>query len=155
MKKNLSFLIAVTLVLSCSSAKKSKITEQKPAQGIEGIVVKLVGNQMPMINAPKPQPIPVATTVFIYDATNSKDVVQLNHSPFYTSIKTKLITTVQSDSTGHFKLSLPEGKYSLFAKVKDQFYANLYDEQNNIFLVTVEKNKLTKVEIKISNEAVF
>ncbi|MBA4196301.1 MAG: hypothetical protein C0459_01990 [Chitinophaga sp.] len=128
---------------------------QKLIQGIEGTVIKLVGNQMPMIDAPKLQPIPVALTVCIYDSTNLKDVNMPRHMSFFSEIRTKLITTVQSDSTGYFSVALPEGKYSLFVKVKGKFYSNLFDEKNNIFLVTVEKNKLTKVEIKVSNEAVF
>ncbi|MBS1638854.1 MAG: hypothetical protein JSR12_02270 [Bacteroidetes bacterium] len=155
MKKNLYILAIVILFLACSSTKKNKSSTTKFSQGIEGIVVKLVGNQMPMVDALPPKPQPVITTVFIYDSTNIKNVTQINQSPFYSSIKTKLIATVQSDSLGHFAITLPEGKYSLFVKVKDQFYSNLYDEKNNIFLVTVEKNKLTKVEIKLSNEAVF
>jgi len=110
---------------------------------------------MPMIDAPRPQPIPVALTVCIYDSTNLKDVVQSHHMPFFSKVNTKLIRTVQSDSTGYFNTSLPEGKYSLFVKVKGQFYSNLFDEKNNLFLVTVQKNKLTKVEIKVSDEAVF
>ncbi|MBS1642066.1 MAG: hypothetical protein JST94_10740 [Bacteroidetes bacterium] len=155
MKKNLYILAIVILFLACSSTKKNKSSTTKFSQGIEGIVVKLVGNQMPMVDALPPKPQPVITTVFIYDSTNIKNVTQINQSPFYSSIKTKLIATVQSDSLGYFAITLPEGKYSLFVKVKDQFYSNLYDEKNNIFLVTVEKNKLTKVEIKLSNEAVF
>ncbi|MBS1627913.1 MAG: carboxypeptidase regulatory-like domain-containing protein [Bacteroidetes bacterium] len=155
MKKNIYILVSVVLFLSCSSTRRNKSSNAKSFQGIEGYVVKVVGNQMPMVDAPPSKPQPVITTVFIYDSTNIKEVTQVNQSPFYSNLKTRLITTVQSDSLGHFSVSLPEGKYSLFVKVKGMYYANLYDEKNNIFLVTVEKNKPTKVEIKLSNEAVF
>jgi hypothetical protein len=77
------------------------------------------------------------------------------HAPFYTAINTKLIKQVNSDTKGEFKVKLPPGQYSLFIKKDDRFYANLFDEKNNIAPVTVAKGKFTEVEVRADYDAVY
>ena len=155
MKKNLSIFILFLAVSGCCSSKKSSQSVTTEQQGISGFVYSASGNRMPTVDQPAPKPQPIVTTVFIYDSTNASDVIRQGYSAFYSQIKTKLITTVQSDSTGHFTVELPIGAYSLFTKVNGVFYANMFDEKNNIALVRVAANKQTTVQIKVDAGATY
>lgn len=127
----------------------------KIKQGIDGYVYQVSGNQMPSPNAPPSKPHPLATTVFIYEITNLKDVARVGYSPFYQSIRSKLVATTPSDSTGHFTISLPVGAYSVFTKKDNLFYANIFDTENNIQPVSVEENKITKINIRVDAGATY
>lgn len=145
----------ILTIYACSSAKKTKNKEIK--QGISGVIAELKGNQMPMKGAPpnEPKPIPAAT-VLIYEPTNLSEVTKSQISPIlYTSINTKLVASVQSDSTGKFSVALPPGTYSLFVQQGKLFFANLFDSQNNIQLVTVEADKVTQFNITINSGATY
>lgn len=110
---------------------------------------------MPSPNISPQKPKPFSTTVYIYETTNLKDVERIYTSSFYKTIKTKLITTVQSDSLGYFSAKLQQGKYSLFIKLNEVFYANLFDSENNIAPFSVETNKSTKITIKIDTNTTY
>ena len=150
-------LIIICLVLTivgCLSAKNQKLPI-KIKQGIDGYVYKISGNQMPSPNSIAAKPNGIATTIYIYDSTNIRDVVRIGYSASYSSINKKLITSVESDSTGHFFVALPVGSYSLFIKVNNVFYSNLFDIDNNISLTKVTENNITHVVIKQTASAVF
>ncbi|OIR06942.1 hypothetical protein GALL_108480 [mine drainage metagenome] len=110
---------------------------------------------MPMPGVTPPKPSPLSTVIYIYEATNIKDVVRNGTSAFYLSVNKKLISTVQSDSTGHFIIELPAGDYSLFTKVNNLFYANNFDVNNNIALIKVEEGKIASAVIKVDAGAVY
>ena len=154
MKQILFSLFAIIMInIACSSSKKANSVSE--IQGIQGIVTEVTGNQMPMMGEPKPQPNGIKTTVFIYEKTNINQVTQIGSSPIYTIINTKQVAFVETDSSGAFTLALPVGSYSLFIKQGNQFYANLFDSDNNIALFTVEEGKLTQVSLQINNSATY
>jgi hypothetical protein len=124
-------------------------------QGIKGHVFLVKGNQMPSPDVKPASPKPIQTTVYVYELTNTSQVKQVPQSSFYSAINTRLIKQVIPDKNGNFKINLDPGKYSLFIKKDDLFYANLYDEKNNIFPVTVEKKKFTQIDIKADYDAVY
>ena len=97
----------------------------------------------------------IKTTLFIFEVTNIKDVARKETSSFYYSINKKLISTIHSDSVGHFYIQLPIGVYSVFTKVNRLFYANTFDEKNNIAPVKVEKGKISVITIKMDAGAVY
>jgi hypothetical protein len=152
------FVACLFLLTSCKAQKE--LSSNQWRQGIEGYVQEYAGNFMPMLNRRTnqlsvPHPKPLAATVYIYAATNLKDVIQINHSPIYSAVNTKLITTAQSDSTGYFKVNLPAGKYSVFIKLNGNFYANSFDEKNNIALVVVNKKVFTKITVKANANVTY
>ena len=154
MKQILFSLFAIILInIACSSSKKANSVSE--IQGIQGIVTEVTGNQMPMMGEPKPQPKGIKTTICIYEKTNINEVTQIGSSPVYTTIDTKQVAFVETDSSGAFTLALPVGSYSLFIKQGNQFYANLFDSNNNIALFTVEEGKLTQVTLQINNRATY
>ncbi len=155
MSKNIFIIFfAILTIIACSSAKTQN-TAVKTVQGIDGYVFKISGNQMPMPGMAAPKPAGIATTVFVYEMTNLREVVRINNSPSYSAIHKKLITTIQSDSTGHFSVQLPVGTYSLFTKTGSLYYANLFDSENNIAPVKVEEGKITSTVIKLDAGATY
>ncbi|MGN6420538.1 MAG: hypothetical protein ACTHMC_23715 [Pseudobacter sp.] len=125
-------------------------------EGIRGLIHLVKGNQMPSPSRPLPAPEPLQTTLYIYELTNISQVTRSEaYAPFYTAINTRLIKQVNSNKKGEFKVKLPPGQYSIFIKKDDRFYANLFDEKNNIAPVTVAKGKYTEVEVRADYDAVY
>jgi len=124
-------------------------------QGINGTITEAIGNQMPMQNAPARIANGIRTTVLVYEPTNIRQVSRSGTAPLYTAISTKLVASVDTDSTGAFAVSLPAGSYSLFVKHGKELYANLFDTNNNIALFTVEEGKITKANLTVSLKASF
>ena len=124
-------------------------------QGISGNVYLVRGNQMPSPDIKPAPPSGLQTIVYIYELTNVNQVQQAADPSFYSAINTKLVKAVRTNKKGHFKARLDPGQYSLFIKKDDLYYANLYDEKNNIAPVTVEKKKFTEVDIKADYDAVY
>jgi len=132
----------------CKPPQKKKV--EPMVQGVKGLVTALTGNQMPRIGAPPSVPQAYPTTVFFYEPTNITRTQQWNQGPLFNNIYTKLIATVDTDSTGAFIAKLPVGTYSVFVQVGQQFYANSFDIRNNINLVTVDQDKLTEMNIVVN-----
>ncbi|MFP5039524.1 hypothetical protein [Parasediminibacterium sp. JCM 36343] len=153
-KTTLIILVFGAVIAACAAIKKQSLA--KLQQGIEGRVVRLTGNQMPMQNRRQAStPKGLATTVYMFEVANISQTKRQGSTALYDSIHTKRIATVQTDSAGHFAVHLPVGSYSIFVKVGNGFYANRFNEQNNINVYRVEKGKLTQVEVMVSEGAVF
>lgn len=149
-------LMSLSVLMACSSSKKANSSANSQiTQGIAGTVSELVGNQMPMKDAPPAVPKPVVTTVFIYEPTNLSQVSRMGNSTIYTAIRTKQVASVDTDSSGAFQVALAPGSYSVFVKLSNGFYANLFDTENNIALFRVEEGKITTARISVTNRASF
>ena len=124
-------------------------------QGIEGYVYMVSGNQMPGPGVKRPAPRGMKTTVYVFELSNINQVVKPDESPFYSAVKTKLVKRVVSDNKGHFSVQLPPGHYSVFTKKDALYYANVFDEKNNISPVQVSPKKMTRIEVQVSYNAVY
>lgn len=134
-------------------AKEEK--QQAPIeQGISGQVLWVSGNQMPSPDAPPSKGKGVQRTVYIYQLTNGSEA-STSDGVFHTNIQTDLVTKVQTDANGNFAISLKPGIYSLFTKEEKGLYANLFDGQNNIFPVEVQKGQVTHIEFLINYAASY
>ncbi|MEI8073723.1 MAG: hypothetical protein WCH78_03165 [Bacteroidota bacterium] len=154
MKPILFLLFPLILtILGCSNTKISSSIIAK--QGILGIVTETRGNQMPMKGAPQKMTKIIQCTVLVYEPTTISDTEPNETAAFYTAIHTKQIAAVDTDSTGEFKVNLPIGKYSLFIKMGDRFYANLYDQFNHIALFEVLPNGYTTANLKLIRSATY
>jgi hypothetical protein len=139
--------------LSCSNSRQ--LTGQKIQQGIEGIVQIVKGDRMPSPDLPLATPAGYATTVYIHGLTAASQLRKADKTGWYTSIPTPLVATVKTDSTGHFAVELPPGQYSIFVQYENGFYANWFNEKNQIGPAEVLENKVTKLKLLISAEATF
>jgi len=155
MNKILFSLFKLLLITVACTSSKATISQNKAEQGIEGYVYRVSGNQMP---SPDVKPIPpkgLKTTIYIYQLTNLNQVQRQGQSAFYNSIKTKLVITAETDTSGYFKINLEPGHYSLFAKKDKLFFANWFDKDNNIAPVEVLSGKFSRVEFRVDYDAVY
>jgi hypothetical protein len=145
---------AFLIIISCSSLQVKKSTPLIN-QGVEGYIYFISGNQMPSPNRKPSSPKGIKTTLYIYQLTNINQLTRQGQSVFYTAVHTKLITKVESDTTGYFKVQLASGSYSLFTKKEALFYASIFDKDNNIAPVQVFAGKITKAEVRIDYDATY
>lgn len=148
----LVFIFSLTF-LGCNTAKNQGSVAIK--QGISGYTFETKGNQMPMKGAAQKMTKRVACSVLIYAPTTLAEVTPTKTAGLYDAILTKPITSVDTDSIGHFSVPLPVGKYSLFIKMGNQFYANSFDQFNNIALVEVLPGAFTEVKLTINKAATY
>jgi hypothetical protein len=155
MTKILFLLFQALMITVCCSSIKSKSLRKLPQQGIEGYVYRVSGNQMPSPDRKLSPPKGIKTTLYIFELTNLGQVIRQGQSAFYLSIKTKLISKIQTDTNGYFKISTEQGRYSLFTKKNELFFANWFDKDNNIAPAEVLQGKMTKVEFTVDYDAVY
>ena len=124
-------------------------------QGIEGYAYRITGNQMPSPDLKPKPPKGIKTTLYIFELTDLSQVTRQGQSSFYSSVRTKLIKKVETATDGRFRVQLPPGRYSLFTKKDELFYANWFDGNNNIAPAEVLPKKMTRVEVRIDHDAYY
>ena len=85
------------------------------SQGVSGDVWYWEGNFMPW--CPTGTVRAVSRELRVYEQATDGDVTWTTHAghSFIESVRTPLVATAHSDSTGFFQLSLPAGDYSMFS----------------------------------------
>ncbi len=121
-------------------------------QGIEGTARRISGNQMP---SPKYRPgLPPGTpsTICVFRLTNQTQATGAGRTGLYRSVQTPLVQQADTDDSGHFRILLPPGTYSVFTKKGSLFYATRRDEKNNIAPVEVLPGKMTRVDCSVESD---
>ena len=121
-------------------------------QGIEGTARRISGNQMP---SPKYHPGPpsgVRAVVCVFRLTSQNQVTGAGKTGLYRSVQTLLVRQTDTDDSGHFRILLPPGTYSVFTKNGSLFYATRRDEKNNIAPVEVLPGKMTRVDCSVESD---
>jgi hypothetical protein len=148
-KKTILLLVVSIPLLMDSAMSQGKKT------GIEGYIFRISGNRMPSPDV-KPTPLKgVKAVLYIYELTGLSQVTKVQGSAFYSSIRTRMVQTVTSDTAGYFFVALPPGEYSLFTKKDALFYANNFDGDNHIAPVKVSARKVTQINVNIDYDAVY
>jgi len=150
--KQVLFCVFIVLLINVSCKTQKVSTVQS---GIEGTVTEETGNQMPMVGGSAGAPKAFKTTVYIYDSTNISKVKQVGTSPVFLSINTRLVQKLDTDEAGRFSAALPAGTYSVFVLKGGAFFANQFDEKNNIGICRVEVGKQTRIQIKVNTDATY
>lgn len=157
------YIIYFFLLLSISFAGSAQKYPQRKAakpvakQGICGVVREKRGNYMPSPDSPRQNPdgTPVERDVLIFPLLN-RSQIEAGENGFINSVgDAKPIKTVKSGKDGKFCVSLPVGQYTVMVREEKGLYANLSDSKNNIFPVSVQKNKSVTVTVDITHQAVF
>jgi len=123
--------------------------------GIRGHVYLVKGNQMPSPDRPASTGKAVKTTLYVYPLTNVSQVSREGVSSFYKTISTTPVKEIETDENGYFKTKLKPGFYSLFVKKGDLFYANIYDDKNNIYPIEVRKGNWADVDFRADYDAAY
>lgn len=145
----LSLLFGMTMVVHAQKTVKKKFT-----QGLCLTILWKQGNQMPSPDTKPSKGKLVDREVFIYQLTNRSQVT-LTEEGFYQNIKALLVKKIRSGKDGKVCVTLPAGTYSIFTKEEKGLYANIFDGENNICPITVQKNKITQTTFEITHQAVF
>lgn len=86
---------------------------------------------------------PSPSKVRIHELTKMDEAE--NSGAFFKDVQSELVTTVNSDRSGFFQVSLPPGRYSVFVEVfGDYVYANRFDGDGNINPVQVMPDSVVK-----------
>ncbi len=141
------FLCELFFLASCA-------TGNKLSQVVDGTVIWLEGDRMPGISKPVRPDRPLKATIYIYSLTNVKDA-DVIAGYFYRNLKTRLIRKVTCNSSGHFTVKLPPGRYSIFIREKNGLFANDLDGEGNVNPVDVIKGKKTELAIRVDYKAVY
>ena len=150
--KQVLFCVFIVLLISVSCKTQKVSTVQS---GIEGTVTEETGNQMPMVGGSAGAPKAFKTTVYIYDSTNISKVKQVGTSPVFLSVNTRLVQKLDTNEAGQFSAVLEAGTYSVFVRKGGAFFANQFDEKNNIGICRVEVGKQTRIQISVNNDATY
>lgn len=158
MRSTLLLLFLVVLSTSLTDAQKSKSRRRvkKASYSLCGTVVEKRGNQMPGPGRPQSAGEPVVREVLVLPLLTLEQVTS-DEAGFITDLKgAQPLQTVRSGKDGKFCFAtLPAGRYSVLVRKEKGLYANLYDTQNHINPVTVEKGKAATVTIQITHRATF
>jgi len=124
-------------------------------QGVRGYVRELKGNQMPSPGRPAAKGRGIPEEICIYALVNLSQVEPTPKECFYKAVHGRLIKTIRSDSTGFFETSLDTGRYSLFIRLGNLYYASLTDQYNNLAPITVEDSRLTNIDLVYRNGVTY
>ena len=141
----LGYCLAIIMLSNCHVSQKSA------PQGITGIILEIVGNQMPPVT--ESSGTAVQRTIRVYAPTKISEAS--GQPPLFSEIQTTLITESKSNKKGQFNIQIPPGKYSIFVMTEELFYANSFDSNNFINLITVKPNEWTAIQLVINNSASF
>jgi hypothetical protein len=122
-------------------------------QGIWGQILFSSGDFSPSLS--RGSVVPVRRKIYVYEATKISEVVMPpnEYGGFYTTIQTRLIASTESDEDGFYQFALPPGRYSLFVREGDRFYANGGGHDGTIFPVEVQAETVKKVPFGITYAA--
>lgn len=141
-------VLCFILTTSCVLSKRMVVK-----QGISGIVTQVTGNQMPLKGKSQSAGKPIVANVYIFENVSLKNAE--GQMPLFSKINAKEIAHVKTDSTGKFQLSLPVGKYSLFVKLSEGYFAGETDGYDNINPIEVQLNKVSNRNIVVNIGAAY
>ncbi len=142
-------LISALGLIACHTMKPATVT-----QGLSGYVYRESGNRMPSPSRAPRKPKGIKCDLYIYPPTTTGQTV--GNSPDFTSVNSRLITVVHSDSTGHYAVKLPAGKYSVFIKTdKQSFFADESDGDGILNPAEVAAGKVTVRNFTLRLGAVY
>lgn len=148
---NVAVIFTALTIISCAMRRTGQ--PGNLAQGIDGYIYQVSGNQMPMKGKPRSKGKGVVRQVYIYKAATIADAN--GTIPLFNKINTKLIIQVTSDSTGHYKAELPVGKYSVLVKEGEKYFASETDGQGVLNPVDVTKGKIARRDVTVNVGAAY
>ena len=149
---NLGLMLMAVLLLGCLTIKKQ--TKGKVVQGIQGQVFEQKGNLMPQVGKLVSKGVGYATQLYVFEPTSIQTARQISGSIFSLP-STKLIGAFATDSLGHFKVNLAPGRYSIFVGYENGYYANSFNQLNELGIVQVSAGNFVAMEVIISAKASY
>lgn len=151
--KILSLLLFVPLLIISCRTPQSMFSDGV-SQGISGQILWYEGDLMPGIGKEPAEGKPIQREILIYEAT-SPDLAEVHEGQFYSGLKSKLVQKAISDEDGRFIVALEPGTYSVFIKEPEGLFANRFDQAGIINPVTIKRNELVNILIKVDYKAAY
>ena len=148
----LSLMLMPILFFGCISFKQPMKVQE--AQGIQGQVFEQKGNQMPQKGKTLSKGVGLATQVCIFAPTSIQYAIQVSGSLFKLP-STQLIGMFDTDSVGQFKVQLKPGRYSVFVKYQNGYYAANFNQLNELGIVQVLPGTFASIDVIISAQASY
>ena len=140
------------LFLGCLAVNKQ--SKAQVAQGIQGQVFEQKGNQMPQKGKPFSKGVGYATQLYVFEPTSMQSASQISGNLFNMP-STQLIGTFTTDSLGRFKCNLKPGRYSIFVRYENGYYATSFNQRNELGIVQVLEGTFAPVEVIVSAKASY
>lgn len=151
--KILSLLLFVPLLIISCRTPQSMFSDGV-SQGISGQILWYEGDLMPGIGKEPAEGKPIQREILIYEAT-SPDLAKVHEGQFYSDLTSKLVQQANSDEDGKFIVALEPGTYSIFVKEPEGLFANRFDQAGIINPVTIKRNELVNILIKVDYKAAY
>jgi len=146
-----AFLCGVMLLATAACTVRN--TQAQLKEGISGQVTFAEGNMMPGPGQ-KDTPKGVQRTVFIYEVAGAADAE--GSAPLYTTVRTKLVAKVKSDTAGHYSIRLKPGIYSVLTGEEDgKLFSSLSNDKGELSPAEVLPNEVLKYNILVNYKAVY
>jgi len=151
-KTTLGLMLMAGLLLGCLTIKKQ--SKAQVAQGIQGQIFEQKGNQMPQKGKTFSKGIGYATQLYVFEPTSMQSATQISGSIFRQP-STQLIGTFTTDSLGRFKCNLKPGRYSIFVRYENGYYATSFNQRNELGIVQVLVGTFAPIEVIVSAKASY
>ena len=142
--------------IAMGSTPSNDIQQSSIAQGIQGRVRQLSGNQMPS-NTDLPlsgNTEFVQTTIWIF-----ADRIPGNGSPQWSLAEAEqqpnLVSRVESDRNGDYAVELPPGEYTVLAQYGDALYLNVFQGDGSYQSIEVVPNQIQELDLTNTENAFF
>jgi hypothetical protein len=123
-------------------------------QGIKGHVLIENNTAMPLKGSAKQKGSPIATMVYIYEASNVHQLIG-QEGNYAKGIKARLIKQVRSNNTGKFKISLAPGKYSIVLGYQEGVYIPYFSGNTGVAFVEVLKHQYQEIDLSIIASSIY
>lgn len=127
-------------------------------EGLFGRVIWVEGNRMPMITE-EGQPVEngggvgVKRTIYIFKAISAAAVEQ--QEGFFKLNLSDAVAVIETDPNGRFFVALPPGKYSILSKEERGLWAGIFDAENHLNPIRVEKGNIAEMTLEINYMAFY
>lgn len=151
-----SLLLLISILFICCEDETPLNLEEQVTiqQGIWGQVTFWEGDFMPPGGSGTITP--VVRVIDIHTPTTEADALPLqSFGPLHDSLLTAQVGSTQSDEDGFYQIALDTGKFSVFVREGDAFFAGISDGDGHLQPVRVNSGVVTRLDINIDYLAAY
>ena len=152
MNKWIQYCIMGIAYFPLFACKSQQIVQAK--YNFTGGVYEQKYNTMPGIGKGSSKGAPLATSLYIYQATKLSQLDSLSGS-FCSRIQGSLIATIQSNSMGQFNAQLKPGVYSVFVRAENAYYIPFFSGTEWTALFEIKADTATNLDIIVRGSTNF
>ena len=152
MKKRSIYLFLCVLLGGCAVVKGH--SSKKPIEGIRGHVFEQQGNAMPTKGKSSSKGTPFSTKIYVFEPTQLTQVDGLN-GPICSKVRSVLIDSAISDSSGNYFIALNPGKYTLLVKYEWGYFVPFFSGLNELAIIQIQPKIVSDLDIIVNAKASY